>query len=307
MVHGLGEAHNADVLLVPPVTLPLSPSTLLVVECKGYRNNVSLDVIRGAVGLRLDLNAFRQLSAESIEHRVKGGRRLVPEHFPYFHVGVASLYGFSGPAQHYAAAHHVELLDYSKLPLLGTLSDLIEALPEVRPGPNWRLAVNSLLGGPVPAHVESLEAELALKDLGDPLRAALEPIRSVLSEVRASYVATLASGLTVNMLGRRPLQLQNPLGSSDFTFRAHFTDRTSNTWRLETGNDVLEFAVPSQLLSAWEERGRPLRHAADLKLQHLKRIELVGPVSRPDGSQAFRHIVGELDPSYLEAIAESRR
>ena len=46
MIQGLGEAHNADVLLEPPVQTPFYSKTRLLIECKDYRTKISLNVVR---------------------------------------------------------------------------------------------------------------------------------------------------------------------------------------------------------------------------------------------------------------------
>ena len=43
MIQGLGEAHNADVLLEPPVQTPFYSKTRLLIECKDYRTKISLN------------------------------------------------------------------------------------------------------------------------------------------------------------------------------------------------------------------------------------------------------------------------
>ncbi len=45
MIQGLGEAHNADVLLEPPVQTPFFYKTRLLIECKDYKRTVGLDVV----------------------------------------------------------------------------------------------------------------------------------------------------------------------------------------------------------------------------------------------------------------------
>lgn len=42
MIQGLGDAHNADVLLEPPVQTPFYTPTRLLIECKDYIHPVSL-------------------------------------------------------------------------------------------------------------------------------------------------------------------------------------------------------------------------------------------------------------------------
>ena len=55
MIQGLGEAHNADVLLEPPVQTPFYSHTRLLIECKDYRTKIGLNTIRSVLGLRRTL------------------------------------------------------------------------------------------------------------------------------------------------------------------------------------------------------------------------------------------------------------
>jgi len=66
MINGLGEAHNADVLLEPPVQTPFYAMTRLLIECKDYNRKVGLDVVRSALGLREDINSFDILNCEEL-------------------------------------------------------------------------------------------------------------------------------------------------------------------------------------------------------------------------------------------------
>ena len=77
MIQGLGEAHNADVLLEPPVQTPFYSKTRLLIECKDYRKKISLNVVRSALGLREDINNFNivdmanwQLTAAKIVEQI---------------------------------------------------------------------------------------------------------------------------------------------------------------------------------------------------------------------------------------------
>ena len=58
MIQGLGEAHNADVLLEPPAQTPFYSKTRILIECKDYRTKIGLNVARSALGLREDINNF---------------------------------------------------------------------------------------------------------------------------------------------------------------------------------------------------------------------------------------------------------
>lgn len=69
MIQGLGEAHNADVLLEPPVQTPFYWPTRLLIECKDYKKKVGLDILRSALGLREDINHFRILEKDELKAR----------------------------------------------------------------------------------------------------------------------------------------------------------------------------------------------------------------------------------------------
>ena len=58
MIQGLGEAHNADVLLEPPVQTPFYAYTRILIECKDYTRRVGLNTVRSVLGLREDINHF---------------------------------------------------------------------------------------------------------------------------------------------------------------------------------------------------------------------------------------------------------
>ena len=58
MLQGLGEAHNVDVLLDPPVQTPLYSPTRLLIECKDYQARIGINTVRSVLGLREDVNHF---------------------------------------------------------------------------------------------------------------------------------------------------------------------------------------------------------------------------------------------------------
>lgn len=52
MLQGLGEAHNADVLLEPPVQSPFYSHSRLLFECRDYSRRVGLNTLRSALDCR---------------------------------------------------------------------------------------------------------------------------------------------------------------------------------------------------------------------------------------------------------------
>lgn len=75
MINGLGEAHNADVLLEPPMQTPFYAHTRILIECKDYKKAVGLNVIRGMVGLREDVNHFDIVDLNELIDRQNSKRK----------------------------------------------------------------------------------------------------------------------------------------------------------------------------------------------------------------------------------------
>ena len=75
MINGKGAAHDADVLMTPPIQMPFSYPYRVNFECKAYNRRIGLSVIRSALGLRHDINEFEivtrnHLQAESVQNFV---------------------------------------------------------------------------------------------------------------------------------------------------------------------------------------------------------------------------------------------
>lgn len=120
MIQGLGEAHNADVLLQPPVQTPFYTPSRLLVECKDYGLKVGLNVLRSALGLREDINHFNIVDFEILKDR-RANRRNTPIEFYnryFYQVAVASMSGFTMQAQEFALTHRISLIDFGNTPFL---------------------------------------------------------------------------------------------------------------------------------------------------------------------------------------------
>lgn len=112
-INGKGAAHDADVLMEPPIQMPFSYPSRLLFECKSYERNVGLNVIRNGLGLRYDINEFEIVTDRTIDKR-KNNKRA---HYAisnrkryYYQVGIASIEEFSKPAFEFAANNKIPLL-----------------------------------------------------------------------------------------------------------------------------------------------------------------------------------------------------
>lgn len=118
MVQGLGEAHNADVLVEPPVQTPFYTPSRLLVECKDYSKSIGLNTLRSVLGLREDINHFDIVDAQELQARQRNRRAgIAHDHRRYYYqVAVASTSGFTVAAQNFALTHRIPLIEIDKMP-----------------------------------------------------------------------------------------------------------------------------------------------------------------------------------------------
>jgi len=128
MIQGIGQAHNADVLLMPPAQTPFYFPSRLLIECKNYEKSIGLNVIRSALGLREDINSFELVDLNVLQarrnHRRKAGIYNYQRY--YYQVAVAAFHDFSTAAQEFALAHRIPLISFEKLPFWNTLIPQID-------------------------------------------------------------------------------------------------------------------------------------------------------------------------------------
>lgn len=118
MIQGLAEAHNADVLLEPPVQTPFYSRTRLLIECKDHIRKVGLNTIRSALGLREDVNHFNIVDIKELIARRNQKRNCLTYNFDRYtyQIAVASMSGFSIQGQNFAAAYRIPLIEFNKMP-----------------------------------------------------------------------------------------------------------------------------------------------------------------------------------------------
>lgn len=118
MLQGLGEAHNADVLLDPPVQTPFYSRTRLLIECKDYRTKIGINTVRSALGLREDVNHFDIVDINELLNRRRQNRHgfLYDYERCTYQVAIAAINGFTNQAQKFAATYRIPLISFERLP-----------------------------------------------------------------------------------------------------------------------------------------------------------------------------------------------
>ena len=113
LINGKGSAHDADVLMNPPIQIPFSYPTRINFECKAYNKKIGLTVIRNALGLRYDLNEFEIVTRDQIKERQNNRRKILAcddrQRYNY-QIGVASVEDFTKDAFEFAAHNKIPLM-----------------------------------------------------------------------------------------------------------------------------------------------------------------------------------------------------
>ena len=134
MVQGVGQPHNADVLLSPPIQTPFYYPTRLLVECKCYNNSIGLPQIRNALGLRDDINNFEIVTEDILKSRI-ANRSINPKFYDMkryvYQVAVASIDGFKSTAYPFAKAHRIPLISFSQSAIFANIRHAISELDEI--------------------------------------------------------------------------------------------------------------------------------------------------------------------------------
>lgn len=103
--------------------------TRLLIECKDYdKKKVGLDVVRGVLGLREDINHFEIVDTNILQERRKQNRNVI-NNYSYirytYQLAVASTSGFTACAQEFAATHRISLIEFDKLPFWNELMEIL--------------------------------------------------------------------------------------------------------------------------------------------------------------------------------------
>lgn len=223
MIQGLGEAHNADVLLEPPVQTPFYSSTRLLVECKDYSRKVGLNTVRSVLGLREDINHFdivdiNELTARRCQNRhgiVYNNERY------YYQVAIAALSGYTVPAQKFAATYRIPLLEFDRMPFWNEFCAVID-YGNVQLNPHR----------PYREDYGNVEEEARIIDLADRVG-------------QRMAVAITNSGQMLFLYRINGEQNQ----FADY-YSLHWSE-VELPWKLKTGGQTYLFQLPDRIMKRW--------------------------------------------------------
>lgn len=271
MINGKGAAHDADVLMNPPIQMPFSYPYRLNFECKAYNKKADLAVIRNALGLRYDINEFEIVTKQQLISR-QNNRRLSlaidnRQRFNY-QVGVASVEGFSKPAFEFAANNKIPLLSLRWF-LPTHVCDMFHKITDSY--------VNQFTKKDISDLISFLKGEK--NNRGSYF---IENKKSIFKTIYDAFlefenkvlIGLLESGDLLFLFDENNNALEYISGNQvSLKAQIHYRTRQIDYWSLSI-NNIVEFGfyLPSNIMMMWKNQNFEQQAAVDIKSQMFSKV-----------------------------------
>lgn len=272
MIQGLGQAHNADVLLEPPFQTPFYFSTRLLVECKCYSDTIGLPIIRNALGLREDVNSFDIVTEEILRNRrlsYTTRSTSYPMRRYSYQVAVASFSGFKSTAIPFAQTHRIPLISFSESLLFQRIRD-------------------SILEVERRANIDDEFAEFVMRYLTEhqyerrvycDMNYGYDIFISFIEEIRwfqeRIVIGLLEDGTILFMIKSETNNLHQEQNNTYNDGCEIYWSNEIDAWELREGPRSYSFELPKEIYQEWVESAEEQRRAAvQIKQDYFSKIVL---------------------------------
>lgn len=266
MIQGLGQCHNADVLMEPPVQIPFYAPSRILVECKCHGKKIGLPTVRGLLGLKNDINNFDIITPKILKSR-RNLRRNEPSLFEYtrcqYQVALATNSEVTYTAQEFSNIH--------RIPLILFTSSLFDK-------------INSYLTEMDTMNLSHSETEKIIeffrqpKDFIAPQKISnfVECVEDLATRIN---IGILDNGLLLFLLEGYKKDDQFPEFSDGFTL--HWTNE-NNLWILSSTNATYYFELPKELIKIWINSDNKNSGALSLKEKYFRNIVIFPNILKSD-------------------------
>jgi hypothetical protein len=274
---GRGEWHQVDGLAAFDHTPAFMYPLRLLVEAKCYMGNkpVGLEVVRNALGVLTDVRQSYSTLALTADEDVQLNR------FNY-HAAICSTSGFTGPAQRYAVAHQIFLIQYSNVPLMKPIAAMLTELAEhdiVSPTSqtqrSLRQALRQLL------KEQDIPEHPAFTERG--MRRIQEILLPAFRRIKGSYFGVLHGMYPIHLICERAFP--DDLASHGDVLGCKVVRIHGDTWAFEPldqsdageGPFRLQFDLPKRICVLLKDTRTP-QEVARVKRGHFARLNLWGTI-----------------------------
>lgn len=293
MVQGIGQPHNADVLLTPPIQTPFYYPTRLLIECKCYDEPIGLPQIRNALGLRDDINNF-EIVTEDILKKRQSARSSCPKFYDMkryvYQVAVASIDGFKSTAFPFAKAHRIPLISFGSSRLFEGIRSAISALDNCAKENNeFAHQISSLISNSM-LHPD----ERVLENRFDCYEwyAYIHEIEQI---EQSTTIGLLEDGTILFLLQADEENREfytNYMHNDGCTI--HWSREQDGSWVLHDRENVYYFELPSEIYDNWERSaGKQRRDALRVKRDYFSKIVIFGKANGSEENITILHLSEE--------------
>jgi hypothetical protein len=271
MIHGLGQPHNADVLMEPPFQIPFYFPSRILVECKNTKEKVDLPTVRNAHGLRQDINSFEIVTPDILIKR-RNYKRNCNALYDYeryqYQVAIASLSGYKNTAQEYAITHRIPLISFESSIYTNARKFLLE-IEDIEKNLSVR-EINKLkdfLKNQDLYYHEFYIMNFINEPISVMINNFLDEAKSIID---SSYIGVLENGTIIVLILRGNME------------KINFTNKCTIHWNKETGiwkirseaNNYWEFQfeLPEKLFNYWAGNSFDREIALNIKEKYFRKI-----------------------------------
>lgn len=290
MVQGIGQPHNADVLLSPPIQTPFYYPTRLIVECKCYNTAIGLPQIRNALGLRDDINNFEIVTEDILENR-KHNRSSKPKFHDtkryVYQVAVASIDGFASTAFPFAKAHRIPLISFAHSAMFASIRQVLSDLDELA-------VTNNELG-------RAISSRLSHAMLHTELRISPNDFDNYEWRRYIEEISTIERRITIGLLedGSILFLLQAEQEHAQLYYEdiqedgctIHWHGGNDNVWVLNNHGITYFFELPKEIYKNWVHSvGEQRRDALRIKRDYFSKIVLFNRSEQANEEISILHL-----------------
>jgi hypothetical protein len=291
-IHGKGAAHDADVLMNPPIQMPFSYPFRINFECKAHNKKAGLTIIRNALGLRYDINEFEILTEKQIQER-RDLRRVnlaITNRARFnYQVGVASVEHFTKDAIEFAANNKIPLISLKWL-FPDAICNLFHQITDTYLTSvfSFEQRENLLLFLKGNNQFE----QLFTNQIDSHIKTIINSVRDFENRI---IIGLLESGDMIFLFSETAINRRYFSENRIINARYHFYAEDINLWTIAL-NGVLElkFYLPDSIINIWRENNFEIREALNLKQR------LFGKLFIFPGNPTFKII--NLDENWLNNV-----
>jgi hypothetical protein len=308
-VNGKGAAHDADIIMNPPIQMPFTYPTQLIFECKAYGTSANLTIVRNALGLRNDLNDFEIVTKDTLRKRQNNRRAnyaIETRTRFLFQIGVASINDFTKPAIEFAANNKIPLLSLSWFlgpSAIADFNSIDQPFIDSFNTDNIKNIYNFLKDreGNLNSNKYQRVRDFLNSDniIGDIVTAAN-------TTINYSYVGLLETGDMVFLFAssRSEENILNQLnGFTSLKAEIHWFSDRHNVWRLTVYNPRqweqrtdFDFFLPKRIFSHWKQFNLDKAVALDIKQEFFSKVFVFNKRNNPEAPFSIINI----DREWLE-------